>query len=248
MLGLDDRLQLNGDPSPMLLSYRESGHTAALLKIGAGPWLERIRPRPVVVSILGIHSQERRAVEDFIRCTYAQSYGACIGVDWPVLMSVRDEDDNLLAALGFRYASDEPLFLEQYLDEPIESSLLTPRYRIVEIGNLASSGRGGSVFLFTALAAYLHHQGAIYAVATGTQTMEKRLRYMGLSLRRLGLADPARLKASATCWGSYYASHPNVLAGKIDEGYRRLQQAFDIEYTGTPPRLLPRLHHQTAAS
>ncbi len=41
-----------------------------------------------------------------------------------MLMSVHDAEDNILGALGFRYARDEPLFLEQYLEVPVEQKTL----------------------------------------------------------------------------------------------------------------------------
>ena len=57
-------------------------------------------------------------------------------------MSVRDAGGTILAAVGFRYAKEEPLFLENYTGAPIEQVLRTPRERIAEIGNLASAGGG----------------------------------------------------------------------------------------------------------
>jgi hypothetical protein len=101
-------------------------------------------------------------VEAFIRAVYVRSYKADIAVSYPILMSVRDAGGTILAAVGFRYAKEEPLFLENYTGAPIEQVLRTPRERIAEIGNLASAGGGASIFLFAALASYLNFKGIDY--------------------------------------------------------------------------------------
>ncbi|MBU0800323.1 MAG: thermostable hemolysin, partial [Alphaproteobacteria bacterium] len=221
-----------------------NGHLTGQLSLDGGPWLKRMTARPSVISVMPAFTQERQAVEDFIINIYAQSYGAQIGVHYPILMSVRDDTGKILAALGFRYAQTEPLFLEQYLARPVEDVLHTPRQDIVEIGNLASAGGGASLFLFAALSAYLEHRGMRFAVITGTGFIEKRLRSLGLRPRRLAPADPSRLLQKDENWGRYYDTAPHVLAGDIDEGYRKLQHVLGAAYTQRNPRLFPRLHYR----
>ena len=228
----------------MLLDYRENGLLTGQLSLDGGTWLKRMAARPSVISIMPAFTDERRTVEDFIIDIYGRSYGAKIGVHYPILMSVRDDSNRILAALGFRYADREQLFLEQYLEYPVETVLKTPRRDIVEIGNLASAGGGASLFLFAALSAYLEHRSMRYAVITGTNFIEKRLRSLGLRPRRLAPADPARLLQKDENWGTYYETAPHVLAGDIDEGYRKLQHALGAEYTENRPRLFPRLHYK----
>lgn len=228
----------------MLLDYHENGLVTGQLSLDGGSWLKRMAARPCVISIMPAFTDERRKVEDFIIDVYNRSYGAKIGVHYPILMSVRDEQNNILAALGFRYADHAPLFLEQYLSQPVEKILKTARHDIVEIGNLASAGGGASLFLFAALSAYLKHRGTRYAVITGTSFIEKRLRSLGLRPRRLASADPACLLQKDEDWGTYYDTAPHVLAGNINDGYRKLQNALGAEYTENRPRLLPRLHYK----
>ena len=69
---------------------------------------------PAVIDITGRFEPDRSRVEQFIKDVYARSYGADINIDYPTLMSVRDEHGTILAAVGFRYAAQESLFLEQY--------------------------------------------------------------------------------------------------------------------------------------
>jgi hypothetical protein len=85
----------------------------------------------------------RSEVEAFIRRIYADRYGAELECFAPVLVSLCDED-GLVAAAGYRDASRGRLFLERYLDAPVESLLATQagaaprRGGIVEVGHLVA--------------------------------------------------------------------------------------------------------------
>ncbi len=226
------------------LDYQEGGHSTGTLSLTEGAWMGRLNARPTIVSIAPTFAKDSNAVEDFIISTYAKAYGAKIGVHYPILMSVRNEAGNILAALGFRYATNNPLFLEQYLSHPVEEILDAPRSTIAEIGNLASSGGGASVFLFAALSAYLNGKGQSHAVITGTNFIEKRLRALGLKPTRLAAANPDLLLHKDENWGTYYDTDPHVLAGQVDSGYHRLQKVLGATYTQSRPRLLPRLHYR----
>lgn len=226
------------------LDYQENGFCTGKLYMNESRWFSRMTSRPTVVSIVPAFARGRQEVEDFIIGVYAKAYGAQIGVHYPVLMSVRDDTGRILAALGFRYAAGEPLFLEQYLSAPVDNVLNTARTDITEIGNLASAGGGASLFLFAALSAYLHSKNQKYAVITSTDFLEKRFHDMGLKPKRLADADPALLLRKDENWGIYYDTHPRVLAGQVDQGYKRLQNVLGAHYTENMPRLLPRLHYR----
>jgi hypothetical protein len=230
------------------LDYQENGFYTGRLCLNESRWFSRTTARPTVVSIVPAFAKDRQAVEDFIIGVYAKSYGAQIGVRYPVLMSVRDDTGKILAALGFRYAIQEPLFLEQYLPKPIEQVLDTPRSSITEVGNLASAGGGASLFVFAALSAYLHSKNQQYAVITSTDFLEKRFRDMGLKPKRLADADPALLLKKNENWGSYYEARPRVLSGQVDQGYKRLQSVLGAQYTENTPYLISRLHYKDERS
>ncbi len=223
------------------LDYQENGHTTGTLSLRNDLLLKRINTRPAVVSILPAFSKEREEVEKFITDIYEKSYDAKIGVHYPTLMSVKDNQGKILAALGFRNAVNGPLFLEQYLSHPIDEILDTPRSSITEIGNLASAGGGASLFLFAALSAYLHDKKQSHAVITGTKYIENRLRALGLKPTRLVKADPSFLLKSGEDWGSYYDTDPYVMAGQVAPGYERLQKALGATYT---PNLFCRLYYK----
>ena len=197
------------------LDYQEDGYSTGTLSLTEGAWMGRLNARPTVISIAPAFAKDSKAVEEFIIDTYAKAYGAKIGVHYPILMSVRDENGTILAALGFRYATGGDLFLEQYLTHPVEEILDTPRSTITEIGNLASSGGGASIFLFAALSAYLDGKGQTHAVITGTNFIEKRLRALGLKPICLAKANPDLLLRKDENW-RYLLRYESARTGRTD--------------------------------
>lgn len=226
------------------LNYNENGLKTGQVSFARDRILSRIKARPSIVSITPAFAPERAQAEDFIKSIYKKSYDASIEIHYPVIMSVQNADGDLLAATGFRFAAKEPLFLEQYLDAPIDNIIHTQRSKIVEIGNLASQGGGASLYLFAALAAYLNYQEISHAVVTSTDFLERRFRQMGLRPERLAKADPSLLIGQGESWGSYYSTQPHVIAGSVTRGYKCLQKQLGIEYADYRPRLFPRLHYK----
>src|SRR5690606_10001656 len=119
----------------------------------------RLSHGPSVSHVVAGHPR-RHAAEAFIRATFRQAYAADVPAFAPNLMLL-DQDARPLAALGWRSAAEEGLFLERYLDAPIEREIgrlagqAVPRNRIVEVGNLAAERPGSSVDLILLLAAHL---------------------------------------------------------------------------------------------
>jgi hypothetical protein len=226
------------------LRYQENNINTANLYLQEGR-TRRVSPlTPSVVSITGLFEPERKRVEDFIKAIYKQSYDADIEVTYPVLMSVRNADGDILAAVGFRYAKDEPLFLEHYTQAQIETILNCPRHEIVEIGNLASAGQGASAFLFAALASYLNNRGIRYAAITGTDFLHGYFERVGLKPRKLCEADISAVQGDTQNWGSYYDTQPRVLIGSVETGVKRLKSMLGAEFEDCRPRLFPRLHYK----
>ncbi len=193
---------------------------------------------PKAISLTDRHHPQRPAVEALIQSAYSRVYGSTITRHYSNLMSVHDEADNALAAVGFRAAADEPLYLEQYLKRPVEVALeeatgcFTPRAQIVEVGSLASVGKGASVFLFVGLAAYLRQQGFAYAVATATDALQRAFDFFGFDLIELGAADRDSLFDTSASWGTYYARKPRVLAGAIAPSFSRLERYLPARHNG----------------
>lgn len=205
--------------------------------------------RPAVVAITHRFAAERRRVEAMIRQTYAQTYGGDIAITHPTLMSLQDADGRILAGVGFRPAGSGPLFLETYLDSPVERLIpgAPARERLVEIGNLAAAEAGASYLLFMALAAYLHGQGFEKAVVTATRPLRRLFRNIGFDGVELGQARADRV-GNAAAWGSYYANDPRVVCGDVAFGADCLDRFLAGDAKEALPRIptFSRLHHALA--
>lgn len=210
------------------------------------------RCRPAVVAITHHFAPERRRVEAMIQHTYAQTYGGDIAITHPMLMSLRDANDRILAGVGFRPASTAPLFLETYLPQAVEALIpgAPHRSRIVEIGNLAAAEAGASYLLFMALAAYLHRSGFEKAVVTATRPLRRLFRHIGFDTIELGPADPSCIGPGAAAWGSYYANDPRVVCGNVAFGADCLDRFLAGDGRETLPShpTFPRLHPAISAS
>ena len=162
----------------------------------------------------------RAAAEEFIASTFRDWYGATISSFAPNLI-VLERDRSIYAAAGWRCAGDEPLFLETYLDDPVEDLLAhitgqgVARQGIVEVGHLSSARRGGSVDVISGLSRHLARLGFEWVVFTATAELISIFSRLSLPLLALAPADPARLGDAARDWGTYYDTRPVVVAGPI---------------------------------
>ncbi len=162
----------------------------------------------------------------FVDDTYRRAYGARGAAVFGDYLSNAGSGR---AALGYRRAGAEPLFLEAYLDEPIEA-LVSARLRrpirrdaIIEIGNLAASNAWSMIALWGEAANDLGDTNDV-VVATLTAPLRRMFARIGVPIHELVRADPAKLGPAAADWGSYYAQDPWVCAGRIAEGQRAIAQ------------------------
>lgn len=192
--------------------------------------LKKLRqPRCPAVSAahVNVASPRRAEVELFISNVFARHYDARVSAFAPNLLLL-EQQGQIVAATGWRSAKTEALFLERYLDSPIEQTMAqladqrVERDRIVEVGNLAAEKSGGSLHVILALASHLDHLGYEWVVFTATQELVGIFSRLGLPLLALAKADPARLGAEAGAWGTYYDSAPIIVAGRIRLAIDRL--------------------------
>ena len=190
---------------------------------------ERIGCR--IVTVHAPPEAPRRAeAEAFIRHVFAQRYGARIGSLAPQLV-LFEEAGRVVAATGWRAADKEPLFLENYLDRPIDETMAAlsahsvARERIVEVGHLAAEKPGSSLHVILTLARHFDRMGFEWVVFTATRELVGIFTRLGLPLLALAPADPARLGAAAAEWGSYYDAGPVVVAGRIRLGVERQRKS-----------------------
>lgn len=162
---------------------------------------------------------QRERVEHYIAERFAASHGAQIRHFLPQLLSV-GQGGQCCAAVGLAAAGEGPLFAEQYLDAPIEQLIAerigapVARQSIVEIGNLVSTWRGGSLLLFVVLSELVDRLGFRHALFTATPEVERGLARLGYAPVVLAPADPARLADGGASWGRYYQRGPRVMSGE----------------------------------
>lgn len=176
----------------------------------------------------------RPQVEQFIARRFLDMHGARITSFMPLLVALFGEEGNILAAVGIRSADVDALFLEHYLDIPVEQAIsgnaggamsIPQRDRIVEIGNLASIDRRASRNLFKALADLLKAEDFEWAVFTGCSSLHRMFKILGIETVSLGRALQSRLPVDQQTWGGYYEDGPRVVAGKVSRGCSAFEQS-----------------------
>lgn len=187
---------------------------ACLNALGDGP----VQAASGGLSVYGRQTPGRGEVQAFVQGIYAERYGAHITEFAPVLLALRDAQGALVAAVGYRCAALEPLFLERYLDSPVEQVLLgmhatqTARRDMVEVAHLVALRPGEGRRMMAELGRWLGQQGVHWVVSTVTRELRHLFLRMGIAPLALGVADPERLGDRAHDWGSYYEHDPVVLA------------------------------------
>ena len=198
--------------------------------------IETVRGRLSHVFNLCEHSQDERGeIEGFIRECFHCVHGARIAHFMPRLLSLRSRHGDLIAAFGLRAATGTRLFLETYLDHPVEHVLQDRlgtdlrREDVIEVGNLSALYPGAARWLIVAVTALLYSEGYKWVVFTGTSTLRNGFHRLGLRPVELGGASPDRLPQQERAgWGSYYDHGPMVMAGDIEQGYRSLLMRRDL--------------------
>jgi hypothetical protein len=172
------------------------------------------------------HSPKRSAHEAYIAQRFSQQYGATVRDFLPYFISLSNGQD-LCASVGLQAAAKRALFLEQYLNMPVQQAIssvfLCPidRAKIIEIGNLVATRSGSSYFLFAAMTQVLHEAGFQWLIFTATHQVKKIINKMGFNPIELCEADANKLSNKSN-WGSYYENNPSVLAGNLNSAYTLL--------------------------
>lgn len=178
-----------------------------------------IAPKPAL-SLADAGSADRALLEQHVASRFARQYGATIDQFLPLLLRL-DLGNQPGAIAGLRFAGRSALFLEQYLDRPVEQAVArrfcepVDRHQIVEIGNLVSLLPGAASMLFALLPGLLDAAGVRWVVCTATPQVRAMLSGLGFPSKTICAADPAALGEGVGSWGSYYESRPRVIAGDV---------------------------------
>jgi len=178
--------------------------------------------------------QERDAVEHFIRERFRESYGAHLASFMPRLFSLNGEDEQIVAGFGLREAAQESLFLERYLQIPVEACITRHlgrpvlREHIVEVGHFAGLSAGDTRLMIRALTQCLFREGFHWVCFTGTTALRNAFHRLALAPVELARAERFHLgKDELSLWGNYYDHDPRVLFGNVTEGYAALLNTAD---------------------
>jgi len=167
-------------------------------------------------------SPHRNQLETYIAERYEQAHNASISSFMPILLEMTREGESQ-AALGLRPGHHRPMFLEQYLDSPIEQQIAKfskqpiDRCALIEVGNLAVTHRGAGLLLFVILTMLAAEASYVWMIFTVTEEVEKLIRKLGFDLHYLIAADPARVKGGTENWGRYYDNNPRVMVGSLEQ-------------------------------
>ena len=169
------------------------------------------------LTLLARQEAGRAEVETLIAREFQRKHRAEIRYFLPQLLSLRCAG-TLTAAVGLQAAAQGPLFLEQYLPQPIEQLLSeqsgqeVKRGQILEIGNLVSARAGSSLLLMVALSELIAASRFRWVTFTATdevQSLLAKLHYQPLQLANAS----AEMLPSPQSWGAYYQKQPKVMAG-----------------------------------
>lgn len=181
-----------------------------------GRWPE---PRQLVTRLTGAHMPGREQLERFIHTVFRRAYGANITHYMPHLLSLHDMEQRVLAVCGLRRAESGRLFLENYLQQPVEQVLSqrvgaqVSRGSIVEVGNLAVTELGLARCLLREVIRHLLATDAEWAVFTAIPALRNSLGKLNVQLEVLCDARLDQVPvAEQPDWGSYYDQQPQVMA------------------------------------
>ena len=192
---------------------------------------------------LNLHREDapgRQELESFVKRGFEQAHGANVQHFLPEMLGLYDGQDRLDAAVGIRLASSGPLFLEQYLDEPMETEVSrlagidVSREALVEVGNLSALSAGGARLLIIAVTWLLAARGLRWVAFTGTSSLVNSFHRLGLEPIALGQAQAERLSDPSSNWGTYYELCPQVFAGDILHGHAELERRGIFQRLGFP--------------
>lgn len=166
---------------------------------------------------------QRPTVERFIQDAFAARHGARIHSFMPTLIALEGRERRICGVVGFRNGGCEPLFLEQYLSQPVERVLServgtrVSRDEIVEVGNLASLSCRAAFHLAALLPRFLIDRGNRWIVFTATRAIRNMLEQFQVPAIELAGATRECVHLGDN-WGQYYDHDPRVMAGYLPNG------------------------------
>jgi len=194
-------------------------------KIPAGPPVAN-QARAIPILELYEHvGQDRTAAEKFIRQRSGENFGSCVGIFMPRLFSLRNQDGDICGAFGLRSANRK-LFVEQYLDSPIDKIIATragrliERRHIVEVGHFSGTFPGAVRAMIELLTERLYSEGVEWVVFARTTPLRNAFFDLGLSPMDVQAATVEHWPEDERVAREDDNDHARrVLVGNVREGY-----------------------------
>ena len=139
----------------------------------------------------------------------------------PSLLLLTESGGRIDAVLGTRSAEHDSLFLERYLERPIQEAIAAKtgarvrRSQIVEIGNFAAANSRVAGTFMSFLPSYFLERGLSWIAFTATDSIRRILATLDARCTDLGAAEGGQVANSPDHWGSYYSHDPRVMAGYL---------------------------------
>lgn len=169
----------------------------------------------------------RAELERYVRAAFLAKHGAHVRTFMPTLLAFHDRAGVLGGVAGIRGGHEGRLYLEQYLDRPVEQALTdalaahgiepVQRRQIAEVGHLAGASCRAAVRMVAQIPAYLLSRRYEWIVFTATGALRDILARFDAPLVELARADGARVAGSQDDWGRYYETNPRVYAGWLPD-------------------------------
>ena len=178
------------------------------------------------LGVADTNAPDRAELEAFVGAAFRRGHDATVASFMPTLLSFRGPAGDLRGVIGLRAAAPQALYLEQYLEQPVEAAISAAtgqpvqRTQVVEVGNLAGANCRAAMRMVAQLPGYLLSRDYCWIVFTATRTVRGILESLGAPLVELARADGARVAAGPDRWGRYYEQDPRVFAGFLPASRR----------------------------
>lgn len=149
----------------------------------------------------------------FIISVFKENYDANIEYFEDYFLVLKDDNNNILSVLGFKYYSYQNFLVEKYLNKNIYEIIgyHIDAKKILEIGNLSSidSDGYGSLLIFNSIE-YILNTNADVAFITATKRVKNILKKYNIIFSVLGDANKESLPSSSH-WGKYYEQKTELI-------------------------------------
>ncbi len=172
--------------------------------------------------IVDRNSVLRMVLEARIRSGFGTHFRACVAEYMPRFAYYQHLHGGT-GVIGMRDASEESLYLESYLDSPVDEVIqraadcAVSRAQIVEVGQFVVDDRGIVQDFFEDLVPFLASQGFEWVCFTGTDRIRAVLNRVGFSGLPVAAANQELVRNKPDRWGTYYEHDPVVIIGKLDD-------------------------------